>query len=120
LRGSVSSTIFIAARSASLKKPLYNCASTLSDGTNGSASAKIATTFSDLRIGSQPLRVIQTTLDIDAQTVGILWTQGILLRQHRTFIQVDQLNRHRSLFAQLAFRRIQSLAQGVGIQRQQG
>ena len=72
-----------------------------------------------LRIRPQQLGILQTALNGDPQPVGILRAQGIGLSQHRTFIEMHQLDRRRRQIAKLGARGVKPLAQGIGIQFQQ-
>ena len=70
-------------------------------------------------MAAQQLQVIQAALALNPQPVGILRAQRIILGQHRAFIEMNQLNRHRRQLPQIGLWRVQPLAQGIGIQFQQ-
>jgi len=75
--------------------------------------------FAHLRRIAQHLQIIQTALAVDAQTLCVFRAQRIGLRQHRTLIKMHQLHRYGGGIAQIRLRRIETLAQRVGVQFQQ-
>jgi len=75
--------------------------------------------FPYLRVVAQHFQVIQTVLTINTQPVSIFRSQRIGLRQHRTFIDVNQLHRYRREIAKLVFRRVKPFTQRIAVQFQQ-